>query len=407
MNFANATTQLSKPKRFGWLLLVGWTLVVSASLGWNLMQQRQETLALAQTAAAALLEKDFLYHRWACAYGGVYVPITDTTPPNPYLSHLSERDITTPSGRRLTLMIPPNMTRQVYNLSKIAGKPQGHVTSLKPLQPENTPDHWEKAALHTLAAGSREVYGIDNIDGQEVVRLIRPFITEKGCLGCHVNQEYRLGEIRGGISVIMPMGKWWGKRATNVALGHGCLWLIGIAVILVGVRNLERANARIITLMHTDPLTGLANRRYFADMLEKAMAFSSRHNQALSLIMIDLDNFKAINDTYGHKAGDQVLTSFAQLLQDFIRKEDLAARFGGEEFILMLPATEAKQAVVMADRLRALMENVTYPFATSKITGSFGITQYRPDDTFETLINRVDGALYAAKGAGKNRVMSA
>lgn len=362
---------------------------------------------MAQTAAAALLEKDFLYHRWACGYGGVYVPVSPTTQPNPYLSHLPERDILTPSGRRLTLIIPPSITRQVYTVGKLAGKPQGHVTSLKPLQPENTPDLWEKAALQTCALGSREVCGIDRLDGQDVVRLMRPFITEQGCLGCHVNQDYHRGEVRGGISVIMPMGKWWGKRATNVALGHGCLWLIGVAVILAGVQNLDQAHARIITLMHTDPLTGLANRRFFTDMLEKAMAFASRHEQPLSLIMVDLDDFKAINDTYGHEAGDQVLTSFAQLTQDFIRKEDLVARFGGEEFILMLPSTDLKQTTLIAERLRGQMENVTFSASPARVTASFGITQFRPGDTFETLINRADEALYAAKGAGKNRVASA
>lgn len=408
MIFSNAdTAQLSKPRRFGWLLLVAWTVVVAASLVWNLVQQRQETLALAHTAAVALLEKDLLYHRWACGHGGVYVPITPTTQPNQYLSHLPERDILTPSGRHLTLIIPPNINRQIYSMSRLAGQPQGHVTSLKPLQPENTPDPWEEAALGAFARGKQEVSGMEQLNGKDVIRLMRPFITEEGCLNCHVNQDYRLGEVRGGISVILPMGEWWGERATNVALGHGCLWLLGVVVILMGVRNLDRANARIITLMHTDPLTGLANRRFFTEMLEKAMAFANRHQQPLSLIMVDLDDFKVINDTYGHETGDQVLTSFAQLMNGFIRKEDVAARFGGEEFILMLPGTDLEQVAIMAERLRTQMENVTFSTSQSRVTASFGITQYRPDDTFETLINRVDDALYAAKKAGKNQVRSA
>jgi diguanylate cyclase (GGDEF)-like protein len=408
MNFVSADTpKLSKPRRFGWLLLVAWTVVVAASLVWNLVQQRQETLALAHTAAVALLEKDLLCYRWACGHGGVYVPVTATTQPNPYLSHLPERDILTPSARRLTLIVPPNINRQVYAMGKRAGKPLGHVTSLRPLQPENTPDSWEAMALQAFARGTQEVSGVDRVNGKNVMRMMRPFITEQGCLSCHASQGYRLGEVRGGISVIMPIGNWWGKRATNVALSHGCLWLLGVFTILVGVRNLDRANDRIITLMHTDPLTGLANRRFFTDMLERAMAFASRHEQPLSLIMVDLDDFKVINDTYGHKAGDEVLTSCAQLMRNFIRKEDLAARFGGEEFILMLPATDLEQAAIMAERLRAQMGQVAFSFSTSRISGSFGLTQYLPDETFETLINRVDAALYAAKGAGKNQVVSA
>jgi diguanylate cyclase (GGDEF)-like protein len=400
-----AMTSWSNPKRFGGVLLLAWTLVIAASLAWNLVQQRQETLALAHTAAVVLIEEDLLYNRWACGHGGVYVPITDATQPNPYLAHLPERDILTPSGRRLTLIIAPNVNRQVYSLAKQTGKPQGHVTSLKPLQPENIPDAWEAAALKSFAQGRKEVSGTDTLGGKTVMRLMRPFITEPGCLNCHVNQEYHVGEVRGGISVMLPMVEWWGERATMVALGHGCLWLLGVFTIVMGVRNLDRANAQIITVMHTDPLTGLANRRFFIEMLEKATAFARRHAQPLSFIMFDLDNFKAVNDTYGHAAGDQVLTSLAQLMNNFIRKEDLAAWFGGEEFILMLPSTDLEQAAIMGERLRAQLENLSFFTPPFCVTASFGITQYRPDDTFETLIKRVDNALYAAKGAGKNKIM--
>ena len=155
----------------------------------------------------------------------------------------------------------------------------------------------------------------------------------------------------------------------------------------------------------TTHLTRLANRRFFIDFLEKAMAFAKRHEQALSVIMADLDNFKSINDTYGHQAGDQVLAAFAQVMQASIRQEDLAARFGGEEFILMLPGTTLEDATILAERLRESLENLTFPPLKTRVTASFGIAQYQPDDTFETLVKRADEGLYAAKAAGRNRVM--
>jgi diguanylate cyclase (GGDEF)-like protein len=158
--------------------------------------------------------------------------------------------------------------------------------------------------------------------------------------------------------------------------------------------------------MNTDSLTRLANRRLFIDLLEKAISFARRHEQTLSVIMADLDHFKAINDTYGHQTGDQVLVAFAQVLQTSIRQEDLAARFGGEEFILMLPGIALEQAAVLGERLRENLENLAIPGLKTRVTASFGIAQYRPDDTLETLVKRADEGLYAAKAAGRNRVMT-
>jgi diguanylate cyclase (GGDEF)-like protein len=388
---------------------VVWTAVVAASLVWNLVQQRREVIDLAYTTATTLYEKDLLYRRWGAGHGGVYAPVTAATPPSPYLSHLPERDILTASGHRLTLINPAYMTRQVYELAQEIGQPQGHLHSLKPLRPGNVPDPWETSALKAFEQGQPEVRGIEKLDGKAVFRLMRPFITEKSCLGCHAAQGYREGEIRGGISLIVPMAPLrQAQGPMKVALigGHGLLWLLGMVGIVVAVRNLEKAHLQIITLVNTDSLTRLANRRFFIDFLAKAMAFAKRHKQPLSVIMADLDKFKAINDTYGHQAGDLVLAAFGQVLQASIRREDLAARFGGEEFILMLPGITAEDAAILAERLRENLENLAFPPLTTRVTASFGIAQYQPDDTFETLVKRADEALYAAKAAGRNRVMT-
>jgi diguanylate cyclase (GGDEF)-like protein len=410
MEYADtAEARLSRPKRFGWIFLGVWTLVVAASLIWNLAQQRRETLAQAYTTVQTLYEKDLLYRRWAAGHGGVYVPLTAATPPNLYLSHQPERDIQTPSGRRLTLINPAYMNRQVYELAQEIGQAQGHLHSLKPIRPENIPDPWETAALKAFEHGQAEVSGIEKLDGKEVFRLMRPFTTEKNCLDCHAGQGYRVGDIRGGISVAMPMAplrQAQGSMKVALSVGHSILWLLGVVGIVVAVSNLKKAHLRIITLMNTDSLTRLANRRFFIDLLKKAMAFARRHDQALSVIMADLDNFKSINDTYGHQAGDRVLAAFGQVIQGSIRQEDLAARFGGEEFILMLPGTALKNATILAERLREELENFKFPSLKTRVTASFGIAQYRPDDTFESLVKRADEALYAAKVSGRNRVMT-
>ncbi len=168
---------------------------------------------------------------------------------------------------------------------------------------------------------------------------------------------------------------------------------------------MAEANAVITQLMRTDALTGLANRRYFLEVLENIMSLTRRHQTPLTLIMADLDHFKVINDTYGHAGGDQVLKGFGALLQNTIRREDLAARLGGEEFIVALPHTDLSEALSIAERIRLGLEEMKWEQIETQITGSFGISQFRPEDTADSLIERADQALYRAKAAGRNRLM--
>jgi len=170
--------------------------------------------------------------------------------------------------------------------------------------------------------------------------------------------------------------------------------------------ELEEANAAITRLMRTDPLTGLANRRYFLEVLENIMSLARRHRTPLSLIMADLDYFKTVNDTYGHVGGDQVLKDFGGLLKKHCRREDLAVRFGGEEFIVALPLTDLPGAMICAEKIRLGLEEMKWKQIKSTVTGSFGVSQFHPEDTPESFIERADKALYQAKAAGRNRVMN-
>jgi diguanylate cyclase (GGDEF)-like protein len=169
--------------------------------------------------------------------------------------------------------------------------------------------------------------------------------------------------------------------------------------------ELEEANAAITHLMHTDPLTGLANRRYFLKILDNLMSLARRHHTPLSLIVIDLDHFKAINDAYGHVGGDQILKEASVLLKKFSRKEDLAARLGGEEFIVALPLTDLPGALIWAEKIRLGLERVEWKQIKGKVTGSFGVAQFHPADTLDSFIERADRALYRAKAAGRNRIV--
>jgi PAS domain S-box-containing protein len=156
-----------------------------------------------------------------------------------------ERDIVTPSGRRLTLLNPAYMTRQVYELAQASGLPRGHLTSLKPLRPENTPDPWEKKALEAFEHGVDEVSEVVSIDGQPAMRLMRPFRIDLSCLTCHEEQGYKVGDIRGGISVSVPMSPIMPNvsHTWSLILGHVVLWMLGVVGIVLAGRKISLSAA--------------------------------------------------------------------------------------------------------------------------------------------------------------------
>jgi len=234
---------------------------------------------MALEAARINFDKDLLYRRWSAIHGGVYVPVTPETPPNPYLEHAAERDITTPSGRQLTLMNPAYMTRQVYTFSQKESAIRGHLTSLKPLRPENRADPWEVQALKSFEQAKFEASTIEDLEGQPYLRLMRPFRTEKGCLKCHAQQGYQEGDIRGGISVSIPLAPLYAlqKRTTfTISLGHGLLWLVGLVGIGLGRRRLTAA-------WHQKERTETALRRS-NHQLKDLMEESGRLNREISLV---------------------------------------------------------------------------------------------------------------------------
>jgi diguanylate cyclase (GGDEF)-like protein len=166
---------------------------------------------------------------------------------------------------------------------------------------------------------------------------------------------------------------------------------------------------RLVASALRDPLTGLFNKRYLLDRLDRELRFARRHDTALSLLMIDLDHFKAINDTHGHLAGDAVLANLAKVLTRALRNEDVVARFGGEEIAIILRAIPLAPAITLADRLRGRIEQTLTPHGglQLKATASIGAAGFPSTqaETVEELIAAADRALYKAKGGGRNRVM--
>lgn len=168
-------------------------------------------------------------------------------------------------------------------------------------------------------------------------------------------------------------------------------------------QELEAKNRELARLAVTDGLTGLINRIKLDAELAAELLRVERYNTPLSVVLLDIDHFKHINDTHGHQAGDRVLVTLAEILLNSVRETDKLGRWGGEEFLLICPDTDLAAAQLLAERQRAAIE--THEFSgISTCSASFGVAQYRHGDTATTLLGRADAALYRAKEGGRNRI---
>ncbi len=162
-------------------------------------------------------------------------------------------------------------------------------------------------------------------------------------------------------------------------------------------------NQQLENLSVTDRLTGLFNRRKFDELFANECERTQRTGSPLTMLMVDIDHFKRVNDSYGHQVGDQVLVAVANLLAQGVRKLDTVARWGGEEFMVLCPSTQLAGACTLAENVRATIENSDFP-TVGKMTCCFGVAQYRSGETSDALIQRADAALYRAKHDGRNLV---
>ena len=180
-------------------------------------------------------------------------------------------------------------------------------------------------------------------------------------------------------------------------------------VVMEDITERKYMQERLHTLATTDALTGIPNRRWFVEISQSAFQRTARYGNDLSILMIDIDNFKQVNDGFGHAVGDAVLQQFAARCRLLIREADCIGRLGGEEFAILLPETNLEQARTMAERIRQSIEQTAIEASPGlKITCSIGVAQKTADDyTFDALLVRADSALYEAKRAGRNRVCGA
>ncbi len=230
-------------KYFALGILLTWSVIlfVFGLLEKNDKYAYAEKLALNE--AQISIKKDLAYRAWVSSHGGVYVPITERTPSNPYLSHIPSRDVTTDDGQKLTLMNPAyTLSQMMRDYSELYGVKARIISNIQ-LNPENKPDTWESTALDFIDSSNQPFHEIQLIDDEPFYRLLNPLITNSDCLKCHGHQGYKVGDVRGGVSVAIPLTPYYEDAFSHVRttmLFILFLWFVGVIVIYLGYKKIEQ-----------------------------------------------------------------------------------------------------------------------------------------------------------------------
>jgi len=196
-----------KLRKFIFITAIIWIIIVIASLFWNIKIEKDNTESIAHNGAEAFFKQVVLSRAWNAGHGGVYVPITETVQPNPFLK-VKNRDIVSTNGIKLTKINPAYMTRQISEIAKKANDVQFHITSLNPIRPANKATEWETKALISFENGKKDFGGFVLLSNHHSsYRYMAPLMTKESCLKCHAEQGYKVGDIRGGISVTIPFSE--------------------------------------------------------------------------------------------------------------------------------------------------------------------------------------------------------
>jgi two-component system, cell cycle response regulator len=293
-----------------------------------------------------------------------------------------------------------------------------------PRNPINQANPEESALLKKMNEQDLKQYReIVEVDGKPFLYFAIPVEPSKpGCLVCHGNpadapkeliEQYgdkmgfheNLGDIRALISIRIPLDDL--RRQANELFWILALATLAVLAAIYGlihafINHLEITNAKLLQLSSEDYLTHISNRRAFLAALEQMLKEANRYKSELSVLMLDLDHFKQVNDRHGHAVGDEVLKFFSTQITGLIRDSDLFARWGGEEFVIAMPQQGLDNAFNAAEKLRQSIKETVFPTGL-KLTCSIGIARFEPGIDSQALIDRADQALYQAKQDGRDR----
>ncbi len=403
---------VAKEKKIQRTFIISTSIVIALVLSGIFLETTVRTRQLINDAkliqARVVFNTIVLMREWNAHYGGVFVEKRAGVESNPYLEN---PDIQVSDGRVFTLRNPALMTRELSEYAEKDGLYSFHITSLKLMNPHNKPDAFEEKALRQFEKGNvRELYQTEQINNRTFFRYMAPLYVEKDCLQCHRKQNYALGDVRGGVSITFDIDELQKKLRFNIfaIIIFGIVTTVMLLALIYFfttklLKKLADARMHIEKIAITDELTGLFNRRHLLSRFTQEFEQGKRLQTDLSCILVDIDHFKSVNDHFGHLAGDEVLKEISRLFMSIVRAYDIVGRYGGEEFLIILPDSKLEQAWNFAERMRMKVKETV--IADVAVTISLGVTSLQESDSsIDDLIRRADDALYVAKNAGRDRV---
>lgn len=436
--------------------------------------------ALMLKQARILSQQIIDMRQWNADHGGVYVLKRPGVETNKYLYKVGpgkiEPDITDTQGRTYTLKNPAQMSRELSEIMKKRGLISYRLTSLQYLNPANAPDAFETVVLKQFKTAPSEFTEILHEGDKTLYRYMTPLRTKKSCLECHGNQGYKIGDVRGALSISIPMD----TEVRVINTERRLLLLSSVSILLTVIllliliswslitrpigllrnfasshmgkkrkleshitkrqdevgelarslqassieirkyrknletlvsdrtKELENAKTELDKISRTDPLTGINNRRHMEMEAPRLLSLTNRQDKPTAFLVLDIDYFKKVNDTYGHDIGDLALIHMANILEKTTRPYDLLIRYGGEEFVIILPGHSVKDGTETAERIRMEVEKTPVKWDAQEInlTISIGVFAGKDISNADDAIAQADKALYKAKEGGRNRVCS-
>ncbi|HEX9021272.1 MAG TPA: diguanylate cyclase [Nitrospirota bacterium] len=403
---------VKKEKSIYKVFIISISLVIAATLAAVFSDMLVQTRRLIQeqnlTKARSLFNSIVMAREWNANYGGVYVEKKAGVESNPYLVN---PDMKSADGRMFTKRNPALMVREISEYAEREGEFKLHITSLNLFNPRNKPDAFEEKALHLFGAkDTHELFQTEHINERAVFRYMAPLYIDRSCLQCHTKQGYEIGDVGGGISISFDIEDIQNelKRKTTAIIFFGVttiVLLVGLIYFFTArlIKKFTDACRTIEEIAITDELTGIYNRRHILSRFAEEFAKAQRLGKDLGCIIADIDHFKAINDRQGHLAGDEVLKEVSSRIRRSIRIYDVLGRYGGEEFLILLPDADLESAWNFAERVRMEVREGT--IRGNQVTISLGVTSLQHDDqSIDTMIKRADDELYKAKNNGRDRV---
>ncbi|MFA7083150.1 MAG: HD domain-containing phosphohydrolase [Arcobacteraceae bacterium] len=264
--------------KIAFYIFLFWTFLLIFLTSFLVHSEYEYANRLAFNEAEISVKKDLAYRAWVASHGGVYVPITKETPPNEYLAHVKDRDVNTTSNQHLTLMNPAyTLSQMMEQYSEFYGT-KGHITSKIVLNPKNVADDWEKEALEIIETSRNAVSRVTNIEGEPHLRYINPLITDESCLKCHGAQGYKVGDIRGAVSVSIPMKK-YRKEAFSFSVIYFSftffIWMLGTIAIIYGRKFAKKEIARRVKNYEQNIFS-------MVSMIEKRDSYTAGHTQRVA-----------------------------------------------------------------------------------------------------------------------------